>query len=61
MDRSEMARALSKGRPRQTYVCQVCGKEFETYRRGGQRLARSCSTACRSKAWRIRKRAPQAG
>lgn len=52
---SEAARQLAALRPRATFVCTVCGAEFEAWVRDTQQ-AQTCSPACRQKLYRQRKR-----
>ncbi len=52
---SEAARQLAALRPRATFVCEVCGHEYEAWVRDTQQ-ARTCSPACRQKLYRQRKR-----
>ena len=56
MDASEIARALAARRRRTERQCVVCGRTIK-----GVAMRRYCSDACRSKAYRRRKRkvAPQ--
>ena len=52
---SEAARQLAALRPRATYVCDYCGKEFEALARRGQQ-ARTCSQSCRQRLYLRNKR-----
>ena len=52
---SEAARQLAALRPRATFVCAVCGAEFEAWVRDTQQ-SRTCSPSCRQKLYRQRKR-----
>lgn len=55
VDASELARALAARRKRATFVCEVCGREYEAWDRATQR-ARTCSPACRQKLYRAGKK-----
>lgn len=51
-DASELARTLAARRPRATYVCEVCDREFEAVMQAGARVPTTCSTSCRQKRFR---------
>lgn len=53
-DASEAARQLAARRPRATFVCTVCGREFVALVRKTQ-PAQTCSTACRQRLQRQRR------
>lgn len=53
---SEAARQLAALRPRATFVCTVCGAEFETLDRQKQ-PPKTCSNRCRQAAHRQRRAA----
>lgn len=52
LSRTDIARALAAMRRRVETTCPVCGKTMT-----GMRHRRTCSDACRSKAYRLRKEA----
>ena len=52
---SEAARQLAALRPRATYVCAWCGREFEALARKSQQ-ARTCSQSCRQMLYQKNKR-----
>lgn len=52
---SEAARALAARRPRVPIICEACGREFTATVRRDQ-TTRACSSTCRSKLHRQRKR-----
>lgn len=52
---SEAARQLAALRPRATYACAWCRKEFEAVARKGQQ-ARTCSRSCRQMLYQKHKR-----
>ena len=54
-DASEAARQLAALRPRATYVCEFCGREFEALARKSQQ-ARTCSQSCRQRLYLKHKR-----
>lgn len=57
-DASELARALAARRRRATFVCEVCGAEYEAWdRKPTKQPARTCSSKCRQQLYRDRKRA----
>ena len=52
---SEAARQLAALRPRATFVCAWCGREFEALARKSQQ-ARTCSQSCRQRLYLRNKR-----
>lgn len=54
---SDAARALVAHRPRSTFVCEVCEKEFEARVPGKGDPPRTCGATCRSTLHRREKKA----
>lgn len=54
-DATEAARQLAARRKRGTFACEVCGREYEALDRPKQQ-PRTCSPACRQKAFRERRK-----
>lgn len=59
LDRSDQGRALAAQRPRDTFVCAMCGQSFEAWARKTQQ-ARTCSPKCRVKLHRQEHRKTEA-
>lgn len=56
---SEAARQLALSKPRQTFVCEACGAEYEATVRRDQ-PNRACSGPCRDKLYNLTRRKPRA-
>jgi predicted RNA-binding Zn-ribbon protein involved in translation (DUF1610 family) len=55
-DASDLGRALAALRPRATYTCAMCGKEYVARSGKPRGMAHTCSNRCRQQLFRLRKR-----